>query len=85
MTVKVRFFAGFRESLGTDQLDVELAFKPSTVEGLRQYLVTTNPGFAKLMALGGRVRTAVNQDMADDGTPVHDNDEVAFFPPVTGG
>lgn len=85
MTVKVRFFAGFRESLGTDQLDVEHAFQPPTVEGLRQHLVATNSGFANLMALGGRVRAAVNQDMADDDTPVRENDEVAFFPPVTGG
>lgn len=85
MTVKVRFFAGFREALGTDQLEVAPVFLPSTVEGLRQHLAATNPGFASLMALGGRVRAAVNQDMADDDTPVRENDEVAFFPPVTGG
>ena len=32
-----------------------------------------------------RIRTAVNQDMASDDMPVNDGDEIAFFPPVTGG
>lgn len=85
MTVKVRFFAGFREALGTDCLEIEEPFSPATVAGLRQHLIINHAGFAQLMALGGRVRAAVNHDMAEDDTPVATADEVAFFPPVTGG
>ncbi|WP_291808725.1 molybdopterin converting factor subunit 1 [Limnobacter sp.] len=85
MKVKVRFFASLKEQLGQDSLEVNAAFSPATVAGLRAHLCAEYPGFAKAIAEVGRLRAAVDQNMADDETPVGEQAEVAFFPPVTGG
>lgn len=85
MKVKVRFFASLKEQFGRDSLDVNVPFTPTTVAGLRAHLCEQYPEFAKAIAEVGRLRAAVNQDMADDETPIVDSAEVAFFPPVTGG
>lgn len=85
MNVKVRFFASLKEQFGRDSVVVNAPFAPATVAGLRQHLCEQHPGFAKAIAEVGRLRAAVNLDMADDDTPVDEQAEVAFFPPVTGG
>ena len=85
MKVKVRFFASLKEQFGRDGLEGNTAFSPATVAGLRAHLCAQYPEFAKAISQVGRLRAAVNQDMADDETPVGEHAEVAFFPPVTGG
>ena len=85
MNVTVRFFASLKEKFGRDSVVVNTHFSPATVAGLRQHLCKQHPGFAIAIAEVGRLRAAVNQNMADDDTPVDENAEVAFFPPVTGG
>jgi molybdopterin synthase sulfur carrier subunit len=85
MKVKVRFFASLKEYVGRDGLEINAIFSPATVAGLRAYLCAEYPDFARAISEVGRVRAAVNQDMADDQTPVAEHAEVAFFPPVTGG
>jgi molybdopterin synthase sulfur carrier subunit len=49
------------------------------------WIATRHPGFAEAMAAPGVIRAAVNQDYAQPEDPVRPGDEVAFFPPVTGG
>jgi sulfur-carrier protein len=85
MKLNVRFFASLKESMACDCLAVESELAPPTVAGLKQHLIENNPSFAKALAEVGRLRAAVNQEMADDQSPLSENDEVAFFPPVTGG
>ena len=80
--IRVRFFARLREALDCDFLDLRLT-PPLSVAGLRRHLIHEYPTWAA--HLDGRLLCAVNQDMATGQTPVHDGDEVAFFPPVTGG
>ena len=55
------------------------------IGGLRAALCARGGAWAEALAETKRVRAAVNQDMADAGTAVRDGDEIAFFPPVTGG
>jgi molybdopterin synthase catalytic subunit len=79
--VHVRLFAIQRELAGTRQVDLEVA-SPATVEAAWAALVERFP------ALGpGRasVRFAVNGDYADASTALHDGDELACIPPVSGG
>ena len=80
MKVKVRFFASLKEQFGQDSLEVNSAFSPATVGGLRTHLCAQYPDFAKAVSEVGRLRAAVNHE-----TPVGEQAEVAFFPPVTGG
>ncbi len=58
----------------------------ATVAGLVAWLRGRGPTWAEAFAEGRRtIRCAVNQEFAGDGDPVKPGDEVAFFPPVTGG
>ncbi|OOC09731.1 MULTISPECIES: molybdopterin converting factor subunit 1 [Thioalkalivibrio] len=77
MTVKVLYFARLREELGRDGEQAELPAEGCTVAGLWENLHGEPPP--------QRLMTAVNQSQAGPDTPVRDGDEVAFFPPVTGG
>ena len=85
MKVKVLFFAGLREQLGTPGLEIELPAGVSTVAGLKSHL--SEKGASWKEALSGKklVRAAVNQDMVEQGAALKAGDEIAFFPPVTGG
>ncbi|MDX7989922.1 molybdopterin synthase sulfur carrier subunit [Xenorhabdus sp. Reich] len=80
--IKVLFFAQVRELVGVDSL--ELPNDYSTVAHLRDAL--TEKGERWALALEeGKLLAAVNQSFVHAGHPLNDGDEVAFFPPVTGG
>jgi molybdopterin synthase sulfur carrier subunit len=83
--VTVLYFARLRETLGMSTEQVALPEAVMDLEGLRRMLVGRGGAWAEEFAPGRAVRAAVNQDMASGDTPVGDGDEVAFFPPVTGG
>ena len=82
--MKVLFFGSLREQLGAGELNTIL---PSGVETIGQLLQNLqSQGDEWKQALGtGNVLFAVNQDMVDENTTISDSDEVALFPPVTGG
>jgi sulfur-carrier protein len=85
MRVKVLFFAGLREQLGTSAEELELPAGISTVGALRQHLKSRGGAYEKAFAEKALVRSAVNQDMVQPAARIQAGDEVAFFPPVTGG
>ena len=85
MKVKVLFFANLREQLGTGVEEVDLPDSASTVAGLRMQLMRRGGAWQDVLADMKVVRVAVNQDMAAANAPLNQGDEVAFFPPVTGG
>lgn len=82
--IKVLYFAGLREALGTAGEELAAVAGVGDVAGLRAHLAARGGDWEKL-ASTRNLRFAVNQDMARADTPVRDGDEVAFFPPVTGG
>ncbi len=83
MTIHVRFFAAIREAVGTASLSLDT--EAATVGALRDELVARGGVWAEALARGRSVRASVNQTMADDTVLLSPGDEVAFFPPVTGG
>ena len=85
MKVKVLFFAGLREQLGTAAEEIELPGDVTTVAGLRNFLSDKNQSWKSALAETKAIRMAVNQDMAQPSARIKAGDEVAFFPPVTGG
>jgi molybdopterin synthase sulfur carrier subunit len=83
--VRVRYFARLKEALGRDAERLVLPPDVTTVAALRQHLQGRGGAWAAELAPGRAVRVAVNQDMATAETRIQAGDEVAFFPPVTGG
>jgi molybdopterin synthase sulfur carrier subunit len=81
----IRFFARLRESAGRELLPLRLPEGVTTVAGLRAHLCAIDPQLAAALASTPGLRTAVNLQMALPDTPIREGDEVAFFPPVTGG
>jgi molybdopterin synthase sulfur carrier subunit len=85
MKVRLLFFASLRERLGTTGEEVDVPPTVSTVAGLREHLRGRGGAWAEVFAPKRNVRAAVNQDMAQPTAKLKAGDEVAFFPPVTGG
>ena len=83
MQITVRYFASIREAIGcgSEALDTTAA----TVGALREELMTRSEVAAQALAHGQAVRMALNQAMCKGDAPLQAGDEVAFFPPVTGG
>ena len=85
MKVKLLFFAALREQLGRPAEELELPPGVATVGALREHLCARGGAWAAAFAPTRNVRAAVNQDMAPPAAAIKAGDEVAFFPPVTGG
>ncbi len=85
MKVKLLYFASLREQLGSGGEEIELPAGVSTVAGLRSHLMARGGAWQAALGEGKLLRMAVNQDMVKPTAAVKPGDEVAFFPPVTGG
>jgi len=81
MYVTVKLFASLREAAGRDQLRCELP-EGATVERLAGQLRADLPALEEAI---GRARIAVNRRYAAAGARLEEGDEVALFPPVSGG
>lgn len=83
--ITLLYFARLREALDTGQEQMALPVGVNTLRGLRAHLAQRGGAWTKEMADGRNLRAAVNQAVVAADAPVTDGDEVAFFPPVTGG
>lgn len=83
--MKVLYFAWLRARIGRADEELTLPLDVRDVGGLLEWLQTRGPGYAEALRDLSVVRVAVNQDYVGREHPVRDGDEVALFPPVTGG
>jgi len=83
--VKILYFAWVRQKVGFAEEEVAPPPEVRDVAGLVAWLAGRSPGHAAAFADPRQLRAAVNQDFAAPDAPVAPGDEVAFFPPVTGG
>ena len=79
------YFAWVRQRVGLGEEDIAPPPAVRDVAGLVAFLAARSPGHAAAFADPRQIRCAVNQEFADPTTPVGPGDEIAFFPPVTGG
>jgi molybdopterin synthase sulfur carrier subunit len=84
MLLTVLYLARLREAFGHRQESVELGDGATTAD-LIQTLRARGDVWATELAPGRAVRIALNQEMCTGAAPLADGDEVALFPPVTGG
>jgi sulfur-carrier protein len=83
--VKLLYFAWLRARIGCAEEEIELAPDIKDVAGLLHWLRSRGGRYAEALRDLSVVRVAVNQDYAGAEHPVREGDEVAIFPPVTGG
>jgi sulfur-carrier protein len=83
--LSILYFAWLRERTGFSQEEIVLPDGVRTVCALMDHLSARSPGHAAAFQNRRAVRAAVNQEFADLSQPIQPGDEVAFFPPVTGG
>lgn len=85
MALRIAYFAWLRERMGRASETLDLPPDVATVGALAEWLRGRDDvGRAAFTDLN-TIRAAVNQTFAQPGAALHDGDEVAFFPPVTGG
>ncbi|XDZ66174.1 molybdopterin converting factor subunit 1 [Alphaproteobacteria bacterium LSUCC0684] len=83
--MKLMYFAWMREHIGTAHEERTLPDRVKTVAELIAHLREQSPGHAAALGNMDVVRVAINQEYCDLDAAVADGDEIAFFPPVTGG
>lgn len=83
--ITLLYFARLRESLGLSSEQTVLPQEVNDIATLLDWLRQRGENWQNELAPGKMVRLAVNQDMATTETPIADGDEIAIFPPVTGG
>lgn len=83
MKLKILYFAALADTLATREETLEAPATVRDTAQLRAWLASRGPNWAALKA--AHIRMAVNQTIAKRETPLNDGDEIAFFPPVTGG
>ena len=83
--MKLLYFAWLRERIGLSEEELSLPDGVTTVEALITHLTARGGGYASAFCEPAAVKVAINQDFARITDTVADSDEVAFFPPVTGG
>ena len=83
MKVQLRYFASLREAFGPGEtIDLPAG---ATVAAARDSLIARGGAHAQLLARGRALRCALDKQMAAEDQFLHDDAELAFFPPVTGG
>ena len=83
--MRVLYFAWVKQRVGLGEEEVAPPDDVRDVGGLIAWLSERSPGHAAAFAQSKQIRAAVNQDFAPPDHPVRPGDEIAFFPPVTGG
>ncbi len=85
MNIKVLYFARIKEAVNYSTEEIDLPVGVSTITALKNYLANRGETWANLFNGKQVVRAAINHNLVDDLAIINAGDEVAFFPPVTGG
>ena len=83
--MRILYFAWLRQRTGIEAEDVDVPADVADVAGLIDWLKARNSNFADALSDFDSIRVAVNQEFAELDAPVAQGDEVAIFPPMTGG
>lgn len=83
--LSIQYFASIREALDRSEEELELPADVNSVQALIDHLLGANPHFKTVFNESKKVLVAVNQTIVGRDHLLSENDEVAFFPPMTGG
>lgn len=83
--MKIAYFAWVRERIGKAEETVELPETVKTVADLLTWLKDRDEGYAEALKHPHVIRVAINQEHVEHGEKIAGADEIALFPPMTGG
>lgn len=83
--MEIKYFSWIREGIGTGEETILLPSGVATVGSLLDHLCELDERYSRVLKERVFVRVALNQVHVDHGATVTDSDEIAIFPPVTGG
>ncbi|MFK7863989.1 MAG: molybdopterin converting factor subunit 1 [Pseudohongiellaceae bacterium] len=83
--LRIQYFANVREQMGVEGQEMPLSSSIRTVADLMTALESEEPKFAAVVVGTKSLLVAVNQTVVEKSYVLSDDDEVAFFPPMTGG
>ena len=83
--MKILYFAWMREHTGCSSEIIDAPNEVQTIADLAEYLRGRSAGHQTALRNLKTVRVAINRNYAGLDSPVRPDDEIAFFPPVTGG
>jgi len=84
-SVSLLYFASFRERLKLENEMIEIDESIKNIADLKQLLASRKNAWEDVFSADKNVLVSINQNMAKTHSPITHNDEIAFFPPVTGG
>jgi molybdopterin synthase sulfur carrier subunit len=83
--LKIQYFASIREQLNKNEESLILPANVNNVGDLIEYMKNNDPIFYQVYEKNPKLLVAVNHTVADKSVALTRGDEVAFFPPMTGG
>jgi len=83
--MKILYFAWLKDKVGLTEETVAVPADIATAKSLLAWLADRHEGLKQVLEETAIVRMAINQDYAEEDDPVSNDDEIALFPPVTGG
>ena len=83
--MQIKYFSWIKDQIGEESENIKITEQIITVKDLINYLKKKNDKYAKAFEDDSVIRCAVNMEVADLSHKISDNDEIAFFPPMTGG
>ncbi|MGB0843474.1 MAG: molybdopterin converting factor subunit 1 [Alphaproteobacteria bacterium] len=84
-SLHLAYFAWVKQEVGFGQENLQVSNDINSISDLVSHLKDQNEGYKRAFADSEKLRCAVNLEFCDFDTVLKDGDEVAFFPPVTGG
>ena len=81
----IKYFSWIREHVGKSEEEIILPKSVSTIDDLINYLIDSNDQYTSAFLKRDLVKIAVNKSYSSINTKIYNKDEIAFFPPVTGG
>ena len=81
----IKYFSWIKEHIGQSEEKIELPVNVSTIEELMLYLENLNDKYKLAFKKKDLIKIAINKSYSSIDDKINNNDEIAFFPPVTGG
>ncbi len=83
--MKILYFSWIKDGIGKSQEDIILNDNIKTISDLINYLITINDDYKKIFSDLSSIRFSKNMNLVDINENIKNEDEIAFFPPMTGG